>query len=272
MGFWDHLDELRGTIIKSVAVFIVFAVLIGYYLTQFNRLLMWPFHRAATNYPNLAIELVTATPMEGFNVIIEMCMFGGLMLAAPFILFFVGQFVAPALTAKETKAVLPVCFAAFGLFLAGAAFAFFLLVPSAMHVFIQINESLEWGFRWTVGSYYTILSRTVIGVGATFQFPLLILLLVWLGIVNTGFLRKYRRHAVVAIFVVAMIVTPSTDPFIQVMVAAPLYVLYEISIIFSARLENRRERSGGAVLIALLALLPFKRRASTAVLELGRHA
>jgi sec-independent protein translocase protein TatC len=260
MGFWDHLDELRGTIIKSVSVFLIFAVLIGYYLTQFNRLLMWPFHRAAADYPDLVLELGTATPMEGFNVIIEMCMLGSLMLSTPFILFFIAQFVAPALTEKETKAVLPMCLSAFLLFLGGAVFAFFVLVPSAMRVFIEINQSLDWGFRWTVGSYYTVLTRTVLGVGATFQFPLLIVLLVWLGIVSTAFLRRYRRHAIVGIFIVAMLVTPSTDPFNQVFVAIPMYVLYEVALLVSSRVEKRRERSGSAVLLALLALLPARRR------------
>ena len=271
MGFWDHLDELRGTIIKSIVVFVIFAVLIGYYLTQFDRLLMWPFHRAAAEYPNLTIELVTATPMEGVNVIIAMCMFGSLMLSAPFILFFVGQFVAPALTEKETKAVLPMCASAFVLFLTGAAFAFFVLVPGAMRVFIEINRSLDWGFRWTVGSYYALLTRTVLGVGATFQFPLLILLLVWLGIVNTAFLRKYRRHVIVLIFVVSAIVTPSIDPFIQTLMAVPLCALYEIAVILSSRMEKRRERSGGAVVIALLALLP-RGRPSRSGIRLGRQA
>jgi sec-independent protein translocase protein TatC len=194
--------------------------------------------------------------MEGFNVIIELCLMGSLLLSAPFVLYFVGQFVAPALTEREMKAVLPMCISALLLFLAGAAFAFFVLMPSAMRVFIEINRSLDWGFRWTVGSYYTVLTRTVLGVGATFQFPLVLLLLVWLGIVNTAFLRKYRRHAIVAIFVIAMIVTPSTDPLNQVLVAGPMYLLYELAVVIASRMERRRERSGAAVALALLALLP----------------
>src|SRR5262245_11835474 len=107
MGFWDHLNELRGTIIKSVTVFLIFAALIGYYLTEFNRILMWPFHSVVLEYPKLVIELGTGSMMEPFNVIIQICLLGGLLLAAPFILFFVGQFVAPALTARESRAVLP---------------------------------------------------------------------------------------------------------------------------------------------------------------------
>ena len=256
MGFWDHLNELRGTIIKSAIVFAAFAGLIGYFLPDFNRALMLPFNRVAANYPELQIQLGTGTPTEGISVIIQMCFLGGLMLSGPFILLFVGQFVAPALTDKEMKAVLPMCVSAFLLFVGGSAFAFFLLLPSAVKLFIEINQSFGWEFRWSVGSYHAMVMRLVLGVGAIFQFPLIIFLLTWLGIVSTAFLRRYRRHAIVAMFVMAAIVTPSTEPLTQTLLAAPLIALYEIAILISARIESRRERSGAAVAIALLGLLP----------------
>src|SRR5688572_8755200 len=97
MGFWEHLEELRGTIVKSLAVFIVFAAGIGYFLKDFNQTLLWPLKRVESENAVLLSELGTISPMEVFTVIITMCVFGGLMLASPFILFFVGQFVAPAL-------------------------------------------------------------------------------------------------------------------------------------------------------------------------------
>src|SRR5882724_9910288 len=109
MGFWDHLEELRGTLIKSAIVFIIFASLIGIYMTEFNDVLMWPMNTVKAEYPAVIIDLGTTTIMEGFNVVIQMCILGGLSLSLPFILYFVGQFVAPALTEKEMKAVLPLC-------------------------------------------------------------------------------------------------------------------------------------------------------------------
>lgn len=261
MSFWEHLDELRATIIKSMCVFGLFAVLIGYYLKEFNRVLEQPFHQVAAEFPEVDLRLGTQTPMEGINVIIQMCMFGGLLLAAPFVLFFIGQFVAPALTRREMKAVLPMCISASLLFLLGASFGFFLLVPTSLRVMIEINQSMDWDLRWTVGSYYTILTRLVLGVGAAFQFPLLIVLLSWLGLVSATSLRKYRRHAIVAIFLIAAIVTPTSDPLIQSVFAAPLYMLYEVSILAVQRIEKHRERSGLAVMLALVALWPRKRRA-----------
>lgn len=244
MGFWEHLEELRGTIIKSLVVFLVFAILIGVFCTEFFHLLLWPLHHVTKDYPDLpAVKLGTMTIMEVFNMVIQLCVLGALMLAAPFILFFIGQFVAPALTEREMKAVLPMCVSALFLFLVGAAFSFFLLMPSTIKVAIELNNAFELENRWTAGSYFSTLTWLVLGAGGVFEFPLLIILLVWLGIMSTAFLRKYRRHAIVVIFIIAAIVTPTPDPFTQSLFAAPLYALYEIAIIVATRVEKKRERA-----------------------------
>ncbi len=240
MGFWGHLEELRWTLIKCALAFTVFAVAIGIFMTEFNQFLMWPFYKATAEYPKLMVVLGTTTLMEGFNMIIQMCVLGGLTLSAPFMLFFIGQFVAPALSEKELKAVLPMCLSAFVLFLMGAVFAFMLLVPATVRMAIEINQSFGLEFRWTIGSYYSVLTWLVLGVGAAFEFPLVIVLLVWMGIVSTAFLRKYRRHAFVLIFIIAAIITPTPDPITQTMFAVPLYALYEIAILVSARVERKR--------------------------------
>jgi sec-independent protein translocase protein TatC len=240
MGFWEHLEELRGTIVKSLIVFIVFAALIGYFATEFNKVLLWPLHYVARDYPDLSTKLGTLSIMEVFNMIIQLCVFGGLMLAAPFILFFVGQFVAPALTEREMKAVLPLCFSAMFLFLLGAAFSFFLLMPSTIRVAIELNNAFELENRWTAGNYFNTLTWLVLGSGGVFEFPLVIVLLVWLGIMTTAFLRKYRRHAIVVIFIISAIVTPTPDPFTQTLFAGPLYLLYEVAVLVSTRVEKKR--------------------------------
>ena len=244
MGFWEHLEELRGTIIKSLAVFLVFAVLIGYFATEFNHALLWPLHSVAKNYPEITTKLVTLSPMEVFNMLIQLCVFGALFLAGPFVLFFIGQFVAPALTERELKAVLHMCFSAMMLFALGAAFSFFLLMPSAIRVAIELNNAFDLETSWTAGNYYSTLTWLVLGAGAVFEFPLVLILLVWLGIISTAFLRKYRRHAIVAIFVISAIVTPTPDPFTQTLFAGPLYVLFEIAVLISARVEKRKAASG----------------------------
>jgi sec-independent protein translocase protein TatC len=240
MGFWDHLEELRGTIIKSVIAFVICACVIGYFIKEFNDALRWPLHYVQKDYPDLIVDLGTIKIMEVFSMLIQMCVLGGLVMAAPFILFFIGQFVAPALTEKEMRAVLPMCVSAMILFLLGAAFGFFLLMPKTIEVAVQLNKTFELALRWTAGDYYSTLSWLVLGVGAAFQFPLVIVVLVWLGIMSTAFLRKYRRHAIVVIFIIAAIITPTPDPVTQTIFALPLYALFEIAIIASARIEKKR--------------------------------
>jgi sec-independent protein translocase protein TatC len=241
MGFWDHLEELRGTIIKSLAAFVVCAVVVGYFAIEFNHALLWPLHYVAQSYPEFDTKLGTLSIMEVFNMVIQLCVFGGLMLAAPMILFFIGQFVAPALTEREMKAVLPLCIAAMFLFLLGAAFSFFLLMPSTIRVAIELNNAFEMENRWTAGNYFNTLTWLVVGAGGVFEFPLVIILLVWLGIMSTATLRKFRRHAIVVIFIIAAIVTPTPDPFTQSLFAAPLYALYEIAIVVARQVEKKRE-------------------------------
>jgi len=240
MGFWDHLEELRGTIIKSVITFVIFATLVGIFINEFNEALMWPLFKVKAEFPSLVIELGTQSPMEVFNMIIQMCLLGGLVMSLPFILFFVAQFIAPALTEKETKVILPVCISAFFLFLTGAAFSFLVLVPSTVRVAIQLNDAFHLAFRWTVGSYYSMLMWLVLGTGAAFEFPLVLIVLVWLGIMTTAFMRKYRRHAFVLIFLIAAVVTPTPDPINQTLFALPLYLLFEIAILVASRIEKRR--------------------------------
>lgn len=242
MGFWEHLEELRGVIVKSVITFVIFSALIGYFIQEFNEALRWPLYEVQKDYPGLAIDLGTIKIMEVFSMLIQMCVLGGLVMALPFILFFIAQFVAPALTEKEMKAVLPMCFSAMVLFLAGASFGFFLLMPKTIEVAVNLNSMFALELRWTAGDYYGTLSWLVLGVGAAFQFPLVIILLVWLGILSTAFLRKYRRHAIVAIFIIAAVITPTPDPVTQTVFAVPLYALFEIAIIASARIEKRRAK------------------------------
>jgi len=241
MGFWDHLEELRGTIIKSLVAFLICATLVGIFCTEFNHALLWPLHHVAKDYPTLDPKLGTLSPLEVFNIVIQMCVFGGLFLASPFILFFIGQFVSPALTERELKALLPLCISALVLFLIGASFSFFLLMPSTVRVAVELNNAFGLEVRWTAGNYFTTLTWLVLGSGGVFEFPLVIILLVWLGIMSTAFLRKYRRHAIVVIFIIAAIVTPTPDPFTQTIFALPLYALYELSIIISTRIEKKRQ-------------------------------
>ena len=240
MAFLDHLEELRWVLMKSAVAFTICAVGIGLFLKKFNVLLMWPLYRVAEDYPDMVLDLGTTSVMESFTVVIQMCVVGGLIMAAPFILAFVGQFVSPALHEREMKLVLPGCVAALFLFLLGVCFSFFLLVPGTIRVSIELNELFGFITRWTPGSYYGTMIWLTLGVGAAFEFPLLIVLLAYLGLVTSDKLRGWWRHALLVCFVVAAIVTPTPDPINQSILALSLYVLYGVSILGARQVEKRR--------------------------------
>lgn len=241
MGFLDHLEELRWTLVKCAIVFAVAAGLIGTFMKEFNDVLMWPLRTVQAEHADFVLTLNTHSVMESFGIVIQLCGFGGLAVASPFMIYFVGQFVAPALSEKEIKLVLPTGVSAFLLFMLGAAFGFFLLIPSTLRVSLEINQLLGFTALWTPDSYYSLLTWLVLGVGAAFEFPLLIVMAIFFGLLRVQTLRKYRRHSIVGIFLLAAVVTPTPDPFTQCMFAAPLYVLFELAIIVGARVQARRE-------------------------------
>lgn len=236
MGFFDHLEELRWVILKCVITYVLFALVIGIFLKEFNHWLKWPLEAAGQN-----ITLNTMAVTESFTIVIQLCCLGALVPAMPFFFFFAGQFIAPALTSREKHMVLPVCFSSLILFLMGSAFSFFFLVPSTLRISAELNTMFEFNTLWTPASYYGTLSWLTIGVGISFEFPLVIVLLVYLGMLRVETLRKYRRHAIVAIFVLAAIVTPTPDPFTQTIFALPLYALFEAAIFVGGRVQKKRD-------------------------------
>lgn len=239
MGFLGHLEELRGTLIKCAVVFAIFVAVIGYNLKEAAHLLNQPLEQVKAEYPDLPTDIVTNTPMGVFSVIINMCVMGGVILSLPFWLFFLGQFVAPALTKRELRVIVPTGLAANLLFVGGASFGYFLLTPSTIRVAFELNQLLGYTIMWTADKYYSLLLWMTLGMGAAFEFPLLIVLAVYMGLIEVATLRKYRRHAIVVIFVIAAFVTPTPDPLNQCLFALPLIVLYELSIWVSAFVGRR---------------------------------
>lgn len=246
MAFLDHLEELRWVFVKSAAAFMACAVLIGVFLQKFNKVLLWPLESLKDEYPSLALDLGTVSVMESFTVVIQMCVVGGLIMSAPLLLMFVGQFIAPALKESELKLVAPGCIAAGVLFLLGVCFSFFLLVPGTIRVSIELNELFGFITRWTPGSYYGTLIWLTLGVGAAFEFPLLIVIMVHLGLVTSQKLKSWWRHAIIVSFVVAAVVTPTPDPINQSILALSLYFLYWVSIVAARRVEKRQREQAEA--------------------------
>lgn len=229
MSFLDHLEELRWTLVKSLIVFLVAFTAIGLFLRDAAEVLNRPLHVGLRDNPQ-AITLITTTPLAIFSVFLMICFLGGITLSLPFILYFVGQFVAPALTTKERRLMIPACAAALLLFLAGGLFSYFLLVPSVIRVSSYMNATLGFQVLWSADRYYSMLVWMVVGMGAAFQFPMVLQILIYMGLLDVRKLRQWRRLAILTMAIVAAVITPTPDPFNMFIVAAPLYLLYEIAI------------------------------------------
>ncbi len=240
MGFLDHLEDLRWTLIKCAVVFAIFVTIIAYRLEDASTLLNWPLEQVMKDFPQFKQGLVTNSPMAVFSVIIDMCLIGGVVLSLPFWLFFLGQFVAPALTRRELRVILPTGLSAFALFLAGAALGYYFLTASSIRVALELNQALGYSVMWTADKYYSLLMWLVLGLGGAFEFPLLVVLAVYMGLIEVATLRQYRRHAFVVIFMISAVITPTTDPLNMSLFALPLIVLYEAAIFVAALLGKRR--------------------------------
>jgi sec-independent protein translocase protein TatC len=240
MTFLDHLEDLRWTLFKSFAAFGVACILIGIFLTQFSEMLRWPYEFAVSGKDIEMSGLISTSILGVFSVIFYLLLGGGLALSLPFILYFVGQFVSPGLNNRELQLLRPACFGAFLLFALGSVFSFFILVPAALRASIIFNQMLGFAPLWTAASYYGLLTWMVLGVGLAFQFPLVLLILVFLDILSKAQLVAFRKYSVILFLCIGAVVTPTTDPVTFLLLAAPMSLLYEVAIIGAGRLERRR--------------------------------
>ena len=244
--FLEHLKDLRVTLIKIVAVFAVCAIACFAALRPVSQFLRLPLDRleARKGLEPGTIELITLGPQEGFAALVTIALGAAVGLSLPFTLYFVAQFVHPGLTRRERRAIAPGLVTGVLLFVAGVIFAFFITSPLLMHFLWSLYERMGWSNAWTVGRYYGFLTRFLLVSGLTFELPLVLSVLVRLGVLTIGQLRRFRRHAMIAILMVCAIITPP-DASSMFMVAGPMYLLYEASIVVSAIIERRRRRSAG---------------------------
>jgi sec-independent protein translocase protein TatC len=183
--------------------------------------------------PARAANLQSLGVADSFTISLELSLYGGMILAFPLILLFLAEFVLPALNAAEKRILYPVALVGFGLFLTGVAFCYFVVLPQTLEFFFKDAQSMHWQPTWTVREYYSFTTQFVIGFGLAFELPLVVLVLVKLGIVDYALLKRTRAYAVVVIFFVAAIITPTTDMVTLLLMAGPMYLLYEICILIS---------------------------------------
>ena len=240
MTFLDHLEDLRWTLVKSFSAFGVACILIGLFLTKFSALLRWPYAFAVSGRDIEMAGLINTSILGVFSVIFYLLLGGGFALSLPFILYFIGQFVSPGLNERELGLLRPACLAAFVLFFLGATFSFFVLVPAALRASIIFNEMLGFAPMWTAASYYGLLTWMVLGVGIAFQFPLVLMILVFLEILSHAQLVAFRKYSIVLFLCIGAVVTPTTDPVTFILLAVPMSLLYELAIFGARRIEGKK--------------------------------
>jgi sec-independent protein translocase protein TatC len=242
--FLEHLSDLRLVLVKIAVVFIVCALVCFAAREPIFRLLRMPLRalEAKRGLEPGTIELITLGPQDVFGALMTVAFSAAVGLSLPLAVYLVGGFVAPGLTRREKRMLAPGLLAGVLLFVAGVVFAFFVTLPLVMNFLYSLAEGMGWQNRWTVRFYVGFLSRFVLVSGVTFELPLVLAILVRLEVLSIRQLKHYRRHAIIAILVVSAILTPPDAPS-MFMVAGPMYLLYEASIVASVLLERRRRRS-----------------------------
>lgn len=238
MPFLDHLEELRRRILWCLAVLFV-TVIIGFYLNSKYDLLNFLVMPVK---PYLAGgKLMIIKPTEGFMIAMKLSFAFGLILASPVIIYEIWAFVAPALLRRERRVILPLLFASVFMFVLGAVMAFYITLPLGMNFFSKFQyASTE--FMLTASSYLDMALMMVLATGLVFELPIAIMLLARLGLISPKFLREKRRHAIIGIFILAMVVTPP-DPGSMILVAVPMIFLYELSVWIAYAVARKRNSS-----------------------------
>ncbi len=233
--FLDHLEDLRHMLIRCLVVLGV-AVLAAIPLApRFLGLLLAPLHQAVPDADSMLRSLEVA---GAFTITLRIAFWSGLLVSSPVLVFTVGRFVFPGLTARERRVVARSGIWAVALFALGVGLAYWATLPVAIQVMFSLHAWLGVAAEWTVTSYVTFATQLLIGFGLAFEMPVVVVILGRLGIVSAGQLRQARPLVMVILLVVAMVLTPP-DIFTQLMMAVPLIVLYEGCIVVVRATERR---------------------------------
>lgn len=243
MSFLDHLEELRRRLIYAL-LSMVAGVLVSWPLAdRIFAVMQQPIMEALRNH-KLDDKLVYLSPTEPFNIYLKIGLLAGLFVSSPLVLYQLWAFVAPGLYRNEKRYVLPFMFCTVALFLSGGYFGYRIVYPAALDFLIGYGEQ----FRpmITIGEYTDLFLTVIVGLGVVFELPVVIFFLALMGVVDAGFLWNNLRYAVLGIFIVAAIITPTTDIVNMMIFAAPMIVLYLLSIGIAWFVHPKRRKARAA--------------------------
>ncbi len=236
MTFWDHLEDLRKSIMRMAGVYVLMAVVLFFFKDfLFDDVILAPskkdffFYRLAGL--DFSLSLVNIEVSAQFMIHMKVTFICALILTFPYLVFELWRFVAPALYEKEKGAVRGAFSFASILFYAGLAVGYFIILPVMLNFFAGYQVSAEVPNTFSLSSYISLFTSTIMTFGLVFEFPTIVAILSALGLVTREMMREYRRHAICAVVIVAALITPSGDPFSLLVCTVPLYILYEFSIL-----------------------------------------
>jgi sec-independent protein translocase protein TatC len=267
MGFFDHIDALRGHLFRSaVAVLIITIILLIYSKWVFDSVIFGPVkgdfitYRILCHLSNiirpalcnispllcpdkglcpegLSIKFLNTELFGQFITQIQICFVLGFVAAFPYILWEIWRFIRPALSETEAKKSSRIILFSSFFFFTGVAFAYFVIIPFSLNFASGYAISSQINNFFTLDNYIGFVTMMMLGCGIVFELPMVIYFLAKMGIITAKFMRTYRRHAIVVILILAAVITPSPDMFTMTIVAIPIYFLYELSIIVAARVN-----------------------------------
>jgi len=268
MSFLEHLQELRSRIIKMVMGVLVATVISFSFCSQLWRVIAGPAVEALTSLGIKPPTLKAITPMEQFNVIwVKLPFLCALFLASPWVVYQVWAFISPGLYKRERRYAVPFILCSAGLFIGGGAFAYFVAFRFALTFLLGIGVGNYVDPMVSISEYFDLFVNVTLGVGLVFEMPILIFFLTLLRIVTPSFLVKHSRYAILGIFVIAAIVTPTPDAFNMLLFALPMCLLFYVGVFAGHLLVLKRENRRfpwlkvlsvvGIVLVVLGALIYF---------------
>lgn len=262
MSFWEHLEELRAHIFRSLAA--IFVAAIAIFLAKkfvFDYVILWPKDESfitnrllckagellkidALCIGNLNLSMQNINMSGQFMTHMYVAIVGGLIVAAPYVIWELWRFIMPALNPGEKKYSRGAVLASSSLFILGVLFAYFLIVPLTINFLGTYQVSEQVPNQIHLNSYISTVISVTLAVGVVFELPILVFFLTKVGLVTPAFLKKNRKVMVVIVLILSAIITPP-DVFSQILVCIPLLGLYELSISISKRVHRKREAELG---------------------------
>lgn len=232
MTFLDHLEELRWRIVYLLIGIAIGTIIAWIFIDFFvDKILLLPARTSNLKLQNLR-------PFGQLFIYFQVAIIIGLILSFPNVVYQLWKFIAPALKEREKRFITAIVVFTTLCFLLGVAFAYFVMLPMALSFAAQFGSTMIEN-NFSIDEYFSIILSVILGAGLVFELPMLSFFLSKLGILSPKIMRKYRRHSFIAILILSAILTPGTDPVSQVILAIPLVILYEISILVSKIFQKK---------------------------------